>query len=172
MQEAERKQAEAERERDVAVQLLVTLLGKLDDAEVQKQDVLVLAASKGSTAVVKALLKDNDVDKDGEGSEALEEEGLEGETGLYAAAWKGQTRCIELLLAAGVDAEKAGQYSNSPLICAAGCGHLACVERLLEAGADKDAQNADGETALHTAADAEDGHDGGRRGAAGGRLQR
>ena len=82
MQEAEKKQAEAERERDVAVQLLVTLLGKLEDAEVWKQDVLVLAASKGSTAVVKALLKDNDVDKDGEGSEALEEEGLEGETGL------------------------------------------------------------------------------------------
>ena len=66
VQEAERKQAEAERERDVAVQLLVRLLGKLEDAEVQKQDVLVLAACKGSTAVVEELLKDDDVDKDGE----------------------------------------------------------------------------------------------------------
>ena len=76
VQEAERKQAEAERERDVAVQLLVTLLGKLED--VWKQDVLVLAASDGSTPVVEELLEDDDVDKDGEGSEALEEEGLRG----------------------------------------------------------------------------------------------
>ena len=60
VQEAERKQAEAERERDVAVQLLMRLLGKLED--VWKQDVLVLAASEGSTAVVEALLKDDDVD--------------------------------------------------------------------------------------------------------------
>ena len=78
VQEAERKQAEAERERDVAVQLLVRLLGKLEDAEVQKEDVLVLAASEGSTAVVEELLKDDDLDKDWEGSEALEEEQLEG----------------------------------------------------------------------------------------------
>ena len=108
VQEAEKKQAEAERERDVAVQLLTTLLGKLED--VWKQDVLVLAADKGSTAVVAELLKDDDVDKDGEGSEALEEEALEGATALVAAACEGQTRCLELLLAAGADAEKAGQY--------------------------------------------------------------
>ena len=101
VQEAEKKQAEAERERDVAVQLLTRLLGKLEDAEVQKEDVLVLAASEGSTAVVEWLLKDDDVDKDGEGSEALQEEDLEGDTALVAAAWKGQTRCLELLLAAG-----------------------------------------------------------------------
>ena len=62
VQEAERKQAEAERERDVAVQLLTTLLGKLEDAEVWKQHVLVLATDKGSTALVEALLKDDDVD--------------------------------------------------------------------------------------------------------------
>ena len=148
VQEAERKQAEAERERDVAVQLLTRLLGKLEDA--WKQDVLVLAASEGSTAVVAELLKDDDVDKDVEGSEALEEEELEGDTALVAAAWDGQTRCLELLLAAGADADKADQLGNTPLLYAADYGCLACVERLLEAGADKDAQNEDGETALHT----------------------
>ena len=52
VQEAERKQAEAERDRGVAVQLLTTLLGKLEDAEVEdadvwKQDMLVLAADQG-----------------------------------------------------------------------------------------------------------------------------
>ena len=66
VQEAEKKQAEAERERDVAVQLLLRLLGKLEE-DVWKQDMLVLAASDGSTALVEELLKDDDVDKDGEG---------------------------------------------------------------------------------------------------------
>ena len=84
VQEAERKQAEAERERDVAVQLLVRLLGKLEDAEVWKQDVLVLAALKGSTAVIEEVLKDDDVDKDVEGSGELEEEDLWGVTALTA----------------------------------------------------------------------------------------
>ena len=150
VQEAEKKQAEAERERDVAVQLLTTLLGKLED--VWKQDVLVLAADKGSTAVVEELLKDDDVDKDGEGSEALEEEVLDGDTALGAAALKGQTRCLELLLAAGADADKADGYGSTPLIIAADGAQLACVERLLKAGADKDAQDTDGETALLYAA--------------------
>ncbi len=114
VQEAEKKQAEAERERDVAVQLLTTLLGKLEE-DVWKQDVLVLAADKGSTAGVEGLLKDDDVDKDGEGSEALQEEELDGKTGLCAAAWKGQTRCLELLLAAGADVDKdfGGIYQHS-----------------------------------------------------------
>ena len=70
---------------------------------------------------------------------------LEGVTALpRAAALKGQTRCLELLLAAGADAEKADVYGNTPLLIAADYGRLACVERLLEAGADKDAQNAYG----------------------------
>ena len=171
VQEAEKKQAEAERERDVAVQLLVTLLGNLEDAEVQKQDMLVLAASRESTAVVAELLKDDDVDKDGEGSEALEEEGLDGMTALGAAAWKGQTRCLELLLAAGADADKANWTGFTPLLSAAEYGHLACVERLLEAGADKDAQNVDGATALQSICCFQ-WRRGVRRGAAGGRLQR
>ena len=150
VQEAEKKQAEAERERDVAVQLLTTLLGKLED--VWKQDVLVLAADKGSTAVVSTLLKDDDVDKDGEGSEALEEEVLLGATALVAAAYAGQPRCLELLLSAGADAERADNDGYPPLHAAAQSGCLACVERLLEAGKDKDIRNADGETALHRAA--------------------
>ena len=150
VQEAERKQAEAEHERDAAVQLLMTLLGKLEG--VRRQDMLVLAAEKGSTAVVEKLLNDDDVDKDAEGSQALEEEELQGETALVAAAWRGQTRCLELLLAAGADADKVNWTGSTPLISAACYGHLACVERLLEAGADKDAQNADGSTALRCAA--------------------
>merc|ERR1719271_2418201 len=101
---------------------------------------LVLAASEGSTAVVEKLLNDDDVDKDVEGSEELEEEELEGMTALVAAALKGQTRCLELLLAAGADVDKADQLGDTPLICAAGYGELACVERLLEAGADKVAE--------------------------------
>ena len=125
VQEAEKKQAEAERERDVAEQLLTRLLGKLED--VWKQDVLVLAASDGSTAVVEELLEDDDVDKDGKGSEALEEEELDGETALVAAACEGQTRCLELLLAAGADVEKANWTGNTPLLLAADYGRLACV---------------------------------------------
>jgi len=152
VQEAEKKQAEAERERDVAVQLLVRLLGNLEDAEVQKQDMLVLAASKGSTAVVEELLEDDDVDEDAEGSVALEGEKLDGATALTAAAYKGQPRCLELLLSAGADAERADNDGYPPLHAAAQSGCLACVERLLEAGADKDAQSADGRTALHPAA--------------------
>ena len=109
VQQAEKKQAEAERERDVAVQLLVGLLGKLEDTMedhvVWKQDMLVLAASEGSTAVVEELLKDDDVDKEGEGSEALREEEMYGKTALGVAALNGQTRCLELLLAAGADVE-------------------------------------------------------------------
>merc|ERR1719313_1552623 len=117
---------------------------------------LVLAASKGSTAVVKELLEDDDVDEDGEGSVALEGEQLVGVTALIAAAYEGQLRCLELLLSAGADADGGQGWADKdgypPLHAAAQSGRLACVERLLEAGADKDIRNADGETALHRAA--------------------
>ena len=73
VQDAEEKQAEAERERAEAAKLLVLLLGGLEDAGVQKQGIARAdGCRKGSTVAVAKLLADGGDDMDAEGSEALE----------------------------------------------------------------------------------------------------
>ncbi|KAG7312517.1 hypothetical protein JYU34_002038 [Plutella xylostella] len=86
---------------------------------------------------------------------------VHGNTAAHEAAWKGYSRCLVLLAAAG---GAGGDAGGAGVVCARNAGgftplHLACqnghnqsCRELLLAGAPPDAQNNYGDTALHTAA--------------------
>jgi hypothetical protein len=102
------------------------------------------AAAAGDTAALERLL-DASV-------EALDRPDLDGETPLHAAVRHGQVRAAALLLARGVDANRAASHGVRPLLLAAAGGHVELSGALLQAGADPNAQDRFGRTALHEAA--------------------
>lgn len=55
---------------------------------------------------------------------------------LLAAVCGGHANCVDLLIQAGADVNKANVIGNTPLIFAAGGGHCQCVGILIEAGAE------------------------------------
>jgi len=67
---------------------------------------------------------------------------------LYLAAWTGDVRATESLLAAGADPECVGDDQATPLMRAAGNNHTDVVAVLIENGAQLDAHTPAGETAL------------------------
>ena len=73
---------------------------------------------------------------------------------FYEAAQSGQIITASLLLAVGIDIEKATGNNGEPaLSAAAGNGHLELVKLLLANGANVNAANAHGWTVLHRAAE-------------------
>ena len=100
---------------------------------------LILAATNGMTAIVKALLKRNvAVDKvDGDGW-----------TALKRASNEGQEEIVTLLLKAGASPNIADHEGWTPLINAAGKGHVGVCKALLKAGADANATGVRGRTPL------------------------
>lgn len=78
-------------------------------------------------------------------------------TPLHFAAEAGHLAVIELLLAAGADADVLDARNDRPVHLAARHGHAAAVRRLVEAGADLEARNANARTALHEAIRSADG---------------
>ena len=100
---------------------------------------LILAATNGMTAIVKALLKRNvAVDKvDGDGW-----------TALKRASNEGHEEIVTLLLKAGASPNIADHEGWTPLINAAGKGHVEVCKALLKAGGDANATGVRGRTPL------------------------
>ena len=100
------------------------------------------AAFDGDIVRVQELLKSTPVD---------EQESTFGATPLYAASENGHAEVVKLLLAAGVDKDKAMHGGTTPLDIASFNGHAEVVKLLLAAGADKDKARQDGTTPLWAA---------------------
>ncbi|WP_375271103.1 ankyrin repeat domain-containing protein [Sphingomonas sp.] len=111
---------------------------------------VVLAAKHGQAEILAWLLKAGD-----DPSSPI----ANGITPLTAAAFGGSLECVELLLAAGADANHpppeprvmGGPEALTPLLYACDRSHDAVVRLLLDRGADPQATRADGELALQLA---------------------
>jgi ankyrin repeat protein len=77
---------------------------------------------------------------------------LFGDTPMHAAAGKGHTEIVALLLEHGADANVRDQNGQAPLHDAASNGHFQVVRLLLAKGADVNAEMHDDLTPLHNAA--------------------
>ncbi|GBP18049.1 Ankyrin repeat domain-containing protein 6 [Eumeta japonica] len=75
-----------------------------------------------------------------------------GNTAAHEAAWKGYSRCVALLAAAGADLTLVNYAGFAPLHLACQSGHNQSCRELLLAGAPPDLRNNYGDTSLHTAA--------------------
>jgi hypothetical protein len=80
-------------------------------------------------------------------------EGRSGYTPLHYAARSGHEECVTLLLQSGASVHaRTSAGGATPLMRAAFAGHAQICQMLLRAGAAVNAQDADGDTALHKAA--------------------
>jgi ankyrin repeat protein len=70
---------------------------------------------------------------------------------LHAAAYRGDVRAVQQLLAAGADVDVRDSEGSLPLHEAAAAGHVAVAQLLLESGAAVDARDAQQRTPLHAA---------------------
>src|SRR5687768_9824666 len=57
------------------------------------------------------------------------------DTPLHYAAYWGDVRAIEMLVAAGADVDARGAFDATALLCAVFNGHYAAAQRLIELGA-------------------------------------
>ncbi|KAG2452708.1 hypothetical protein HYH02_002940 [Chlamydomonas schloesseri] len=125
---------------------------------------LHVAAERGNATAVEAMLewsvsaRGAAAARDGRGLD-LNATNKSGETPLLAAARRGHTRVITLLLKAGAKPGIPDMHGDTPLHWAADRGHTAALRALLAAlpphgggGLQVNAQNKDGCTALHLAA--------------------
>jgi ankyrin repeat protein len=81
----------------------------------------------------------------------LELPDADGVTPLMAAASRGHTAVVRVLLGAGADVGRSSRTGNDPLRAAAAAGRAEVIALLLSAGARPDTANAAGDTALHLA---------------------
>jgi ankyrin repeat protein len=77
------------------------------------------------------------------------------DTPLHYAAYWGDVRAIEILVAAGADVDARGAYGATPLLNAVTRGHYPAAARLLELGASPHEESALGSPA-HAAAGSDD----------------
>lgn len=80
------------------------------------------------------------------------------DTMLHIAAWKGEMRDVEVLVACGANVNAIGDIGNTPLHGAAAKGRLDVVKFLLAKGAAANIKNEFGETAADWARNAEHDH--------------
>ena len=102
---------------------------------------LVVAAQRGDTEIVKALI---DAGADLDAARAKN-----AVTALFMAAQEGHVLVVEALVRAGAYVNEPSDTKSTPLMVASENGHSTIVETLLLAGADPTLENNAGVTALH-----------------------
>ncbi|QQR49185.1 ankyrin repeat domain-containing protein [bacterium] len=105
---------------------------------------LHLAAFYGNAELLQTL-----VNKQIYNIDAPDENGL---TPLHYAAFKGYTKCVQILLSNKAYVHALGQSESTPLHYAAHNGHIDCVKALIQYGVAVDLQDAKLWTPLHHAA--------------------
>ncbi|XP_056874686.1 ankycorbin isoform X1 [Takifugu flavidus] len=118
---------------------------KTDVNEWNKNDERLLAAVEhGEAEKVASLLS-----KKGASAVKLDNDG---KSALHVAAARGQTDCLSVLLAHGVDLSITDAAGFNPLHLAAKNDHIECCRKLIQSKSPVDATDASGRTALHHAA--------------------
>ena len=126
---------------------LKTVQKLLKDGARPDKFALIWAAQNGHEPVVAELVKAK-ADVNARTSKG-------GTTALALAAQNGHEAIVNALLAAGADVNAPGMAGWTPLMKAAHFGNQTIVEALLAAGADRRSHDADGNTALDLAREAE-----------------
>ncbi|XP_043933964.1 serine/threonine-protein phosphatase 6 regulatory ankyrin repeat subunit B-like [Protopterus annectens] len=101
-------------------------------------------ASRGNMEQLQSLLLNSD-------QEQIDRKDYYGKTPLYWAAYKGQRRCIELLLQYGADVNSRCKHGGSPLHAAIGL-FPDCARLLIQHGADVNLKDNWGVTPMYLAA--------------------
>ena len=112
-------------------------------AQEEQQEIVsaaLVAAREGFPDSLKILLGTGKVEAD------LTDDN--GWTLLRTSSWSGQTDCVQLLLRAGAEVNRADRDRRTALRAACWAGHLECVKELLEAGAEINQMDSEGRTAL------------------------
>ncbi|MFN5958057.1 MAG: ankyrin repeat domain-containing protein, partial [Planctomyces sp.] len=117
-----------------------------------------IAADDGKTALMIATLSENPaivrvLIDNGARVDARTQDNW---TALMFAAARGRIEALNALIQAGATIEDRNRARQSALMIATRSGNIEAIRRLLETGASVDAADADGMTALNTAADAVD----------------
>ncbi|CAH1116080.1 unnamed protein product [Phaedon cochleariae] len=112
--------------------------------EVDGRAVLQLAAAEGDEEAVRLALA--------RGANVNSQDSVHGNTAQHEASWKGYSRTVRLLAAAGADLDKRNVAGFTALHLSCQNGHNQSCRELLLAGCNPDVQNSYGDTALHTAA--------------------
>ncbi|CAM9820487.1 unnamed protein product [Pylaiella littoralis] len=124
-------------------ELLVSKGASASHRDTAGASVLVHAAHARMPKLVKALLAAGATA--GVEVDAASDEGV---TALIAAAIKGHSEIVEMLLEAKCDQDAADKDGTNALMAAASNGHLESATLLVKAGAALDKQNSDGHSAL------------------------
>ncbi|CAB1447870.1 unnamed protein product [Pleuronectes platessa] len=118
---------------------------KTDVNEWNKNDERLLAAVEhGEAEKVASLLA-----KKGASAVKLD---TEGRSALHAAAARGQTECLSVILSHGADLSITDAAGLNPLHLAAKHSHTECCKKLIQSKSPTDAVDSSGKTALHHAA--------------------
>ncbi|XP_062268931.1 ankycorbin isoform X1 [Platichthys flesus] len=118
---------------------------KTDVNEWNKNDERLLAAVEhGEAEKVASLLA-----KKGASAVKLDNEGR---SALHAAAARGQTECLSVILSHGADLSLTDAAGLNPLHLAAKHNHTECCKKLIQSKSPTDAVDSSGKTALHHAA--------------------
>lgn len=130
------------------VQILVEAGADLDRREDKGAGLLALAALGGHLETLKYLLK---LDLEVNGHRYFREGNIYFASPLMAAAGRGETGAVLLLLKAGADPQFKGEKRQTALMLAAENGTLSTVSALLAAGADLQVADEEGNTPLDIA---------------------
>jgi ankyrin repeat protein len=107
---------------------------------------IIKAAKSGDAERIKALLAND--------KSLIDARDKDGSTPLHCAVWKGQQRVVELLLAAGADANAQNEndhWGTTPLHAAAHANQGVIAQLLIDHGADVNATDREGRTPMfHT----------------------
>lgn len=107
---------------------------------------IIKAAKSGDAERIRALLAND--------KSLIDARDKDGSTPLHCAVWKGQQRVVELLLAAGADANAQNEndhWGTTPLHAAAHANQAAIAQLLIDHGADVNATDLEGRTPMfHT----------------------
>jgi uncharacterized protein len=133
--------AAAHANQPVCAELLIKFKANMEARDAEDRTPLMVAALFGTPEVARVLVQ--------HGANIAATEAQFRATALHFAAFKGDAKTVEVLLASsGVNVDAKNRSGGSPLFVAARRGHLPVVKLLIAKGADFHLRDKDGKTVL------------------------